>query len=694
MNYTIAHSMEGRIRLRTSKHCFSKMEAYHVEQCINRCSFVHSSVVNPDTGSILIRYDAPFKWELLTYLSSLDKTILDVPSNLSPDPHRELKKKFERELFQLFFRRIVFRTLFPPFIGRLILLKNYFSFLKQGISSLTKGKINVDVLDATSIGVSILQGSHSTASSVMLLLQISEILESYTKDRVKLDLSDSLAINVDKVWRLEGEESALVPLSSIQLKDRIQIQTGMMIPLDGTAISGLATVDESSMTGESAPANKGNGSTVFAGTVISEGSLIIEVTALAQDSRINRIVELIDSGEERKASIHSKAEHIADSIAPYSFLLSGLTYLLSRNLTKALSVLMVDYSCAIKLATPISVITAIQEAAKHNVMVKGGKYLEQIAHSDVIVFDKTGTLTSSAPTVTDVIAFEPYTRDEVLRISACIEEHFPHSVAKAIVRKSEEEGLHHEEEHAHVEYIVAHGITTTLHGKKTVIGSAHFVFDDENTFLSKKQEEILESYQAHSSIIYLGIDGKLAGFICIDDPPRPEAKKLISLLKKDGIEQVWMITGDGKNAATYVADTLGIDHFKYQVLPEHKVELIEEIKKQSPYVIMVGDGINDSPALSTADVSITLKDASDIAREVSDIVILSSDLTDILLVRKLGKRMLDRIHRNFTSIIALNSLFLVLGLFHLATPKTVALLHNATTTLISLKATSSYRTDH
>lgn len=691
MKFTVAHSMEGRIRLHTSKHCFSKMEAYHVEQCIAQQSFVNSVRINADTGSILITYEPFHKRELLNYLTSLDRSILNVPKNFTPNPHRELKVKFERELFGLLFRRFVFRTFFPPFIGNLILFKNYLSFLKKGVSALKEGKINVDVLDATSVGISILQGSYSTAGSVMLLLRISEILESYTKDRVKLDLSDSLAINIDKVWRVEGEECVSVPLSSIELGDKIQIQTGMMIPLDGSVTSGLATVDESSMTGESAPANKGTGSTVFAGTVISEGSLIIEVTALAQDSRINRIVELIDSGEERKASIHSKAERIADSIAPYSFLLSGLTYLFSRNLTKALSVLMVDYSCAIKLATPISVITAIQEASKHNVMVKGGKYLEQIAHSDVIVFDKTGTLTSSSPTVTDVIAFEPYTRKEVLRISACIEEHFPHSVAKAIVRQSEEEGLHHEEEHAHVEYIVAHGITTTLYGKKTVIGSHHFVFDDENTFVSKEQEEMIEHYQAHSSIIYLGIDGKLAGFLCIDDPPRPEAKEVISRLKKDGIDKVWMITGDGKNAATYVANTLGIDCFRYQVLPEHKVELIEEIKETAPYVIMVGDGINDSPALSTADVSITLKDASDIAREVSDIVILSNDLGDILLVRHLGRKMLERIHRNFSHIIALNSLFLILGMFRFASPRTVALLHNATTTLISLNAASSYR---
>ncbi|MFC4803977.1 heavy metal translocating P-type ATPase [Filifactor villosus] len=690
MKYSIVHSIPGRLRLMTSKHCFSTEDAYRVEDCIRVHPKVEYAEVNPDTGSLLIRYLPDCKEEVLQHISSMDRACLKSKEPVTPDPHRELKKRFERDLFQLFFRRFLIRTFIPSPIGRFMLIKKYMSFLRRGTKSLRRGKVNVDVLDAASIGISILQSSYSTAGSVMTLLQVSEILESYTKERVKLDLSNSLSINVDKVWKVDKERTELVPLSSISIGDLIQVQTGMMIPLDGEVTEGLATVDESSMTGESVPAAKSSGSTVFAGTVISEGCLTLKVRALSQDSRINHIVEMIDTGEERKASIHSKAEHIADSIAPYSFLLSGLVYLFTRNLSTALSVLMVDYSCAIKLATPISVIAAIREASMHEVMVKGGKYLELMAESEVIVFDKTGTLTSASPTVTDVIAFGDYTKQEVLRISACIEEHFPHSVAKAIVKKSEEEGLHHEEEHAKVEYIVAHGITTTLHGKKAVIGSHHFVFEDENVFLGEDERRLIEQHQSHSSLIYLGIDGVLAGFICIDDPPRPEAENMIASLKDDGISKTWMITGDGKNAASYVASLLRIDDFKYQVLPEHKVELIETLRRQYPSIIMVGDGINDSPALSAADVSITLKDASDIAREVSDIVILSNRLNDILFVRKLGKSMLQRIHSNFRTIIFANTLFLGLGIFHLISPRTVALLHNASTTLIALDSTKRY----
>ncbi len=416
----------------------------------------------------------------------------------------------------------------------------------------------------------------------------------------------------------------------------------------------------------------------------------MRVNALTKDSRINKIVELIDTGEERKAAIQSKAEHIADSIAPYSFLAFGLTYLLTRNLTKSLSILMVDYSCAIKLATPISVITAIQEASNNDIMVKGGKYLETLANCEVMVFDKTGTLTSSSPTVTDIVAFEPYSKDEVLRISACIEEHFPHSVAKAIVQKSFEEGLCHEEEHAQVEYVVAHGITTMLHGKKAIIGSAHFVFDDEKTILTEENKNVIEQYSNRSSLIYLGIDNKLAGFICIDDPPRPEAKEVIAALKQAGVQSVHMITGDGKNAASYIAKELGIENFQYQVLPEHKVDLIEKIRETVPTVTMVGDGINDSPALSMADVSIAMKDASDIAREVADIVILSNDLNDIVFIRRLGNQMIRRIHKNFSTVIAANSIFLLSGLFGFASPQATALLHNASTMLIALSSMKKY----
>ncbi len=661
-----------------------------MEQLLSHQNYVFFVRVNCDTGSILIKYEEEKREDLLNFLSSVQKEdVREIPKE-SFSPQRELKQEFERKLFQLLFKRFVLRTLLPNPVGTVMAIKNYLPIFTKGIHALRNKKINVDVLDAVSIGISLCQGSYSTAGSVMMLLSVSEILESYTKDRVRLDLSDSLAIHVDKVWKIDGNETVSVSLHNVKIYDHLLIQTGMMIPVDGTVVSGAATVDESSMTGESIPSEKTQGSTVYAGTVISDGNLVVRVNALTKDSRINKIVELIDTGEERKAAIQSKAEHIADSIAPYSFLAFGLTYLLTRNLTKSLSILMVDYSCAIKLATPISVITAIQEASNNDIMVKGGKYLETLANCEVMVFDKTGTLTSSSPTVTDIVAFEPYSKDEVLRISACIEEHFPHSVAKAIVQKSFEEGLCHEEEHAQVEYVVAHGITTMLHGKKAIIGSAHFVFDDEKTILTEENKNVIEQYSNRSSLIYLGIDNKLAGFICIDDPPRPEAKEVIAALKQAGVQSVHMITGDGKNAASYIAKELGIENFQYQVLPEHKVDLIEKIRETVPTVTMVGDGINDSPALSMADVSIAMKDASDIAREVADIVILSNDLNDIVFIRRLGNQMIRRIHKNFSTVIAANSIFLLSGLFGFASPQAIALLHNASTMLIALSSMKKY----
>jgi heavy metal translocating P-type ATPase len=690
MKYTVVHSIPGRMRIHTAKRCFSKGEAYGLERLLNHLPYTSSARVNYRTGAILLEYEESCKEVLLRDLANIKREDIVALPKEEFSPQRELKEKFEHDVFDLIFRRLAMRMLFPSGIRNVMIIKKYFPFFRRGLHGLWNRNVNVEVLDAVSIGVSLLQGSYSTASSVMMLLSLSEIMETYTKDRVRLDLSDSLAVHVDKVWRVDGEERSLVPIGSVEVGDCIAVQTGMMIPVDGTVVEGIATVDESSMTGESVPAEKSEYASVYAGTVISEGNLVVRVEQLTKNSRISKIVDLIDSGEERKASIQSKAEHTADSLAPYSFLGAGLVYLLTRNPMKALSVLMVDYSCVIKLSTPISVITAIQQASNHDIMVKGGKYLEIMSDCEVVVFDKTGTLTSSSPTVTDVVAFEPYTRDEVLRISACIEEHFPHSVAKAIVQKSFDEGLNHKEEHAEVEYVVAHGITTTLHGKKTIIGSQHFVFEDENTLITEEQKEVLVRYQDRSSLIYLGIDGNLAGFICIDDPPRPEAKKVIETLKSEGVSKVWMITGDGKNAATYVANELGIDDFRYQVLPEHKVNLIEEIRKEMTPVAMVGDGINDSPALSMADVSIAMKDASDIAREVSDVVIMSNDLGDIVYVKRLGNQMLRRIHNNFRTIVASNTMFLLLGLFGMVTPRTTALLHNTSTMLIALHSMRKY----
>jgi heavy metal translocating P-type ATPase len=533
------------------------------------------------------------------------------------------------------------------------------------------------------VGVSVLQGNFNTASSIMFLLRLSELLEDYTRRKTRNALSQSLALNVDTVWVEKNGEQVSIPVSQLQIGDKVAVRTGSMIPVDGKVCAGEASVNQASMTGEPLPVFKKPGDSVFAGTALEEGSILVEARSLAGESRINRLVELIDQSENLKAGIQSKAERIADRIVPFSFLLALSVYGFTGNLRKALSVLLVDFSCAIKLATPISVISAMKEASAKRIMVKGGKYLEAMAEADTVVFDKTGTLTVASPAVSRVVPFAGYERDEVLRTAACLEEHFPHSVARAVVRKAQEEELHHEEEHAEVEYIVAHGIATLHRGKRVVIGSFHFVAEDEKVEITQAQIDQVDKDANGDSVIFLGINGKMAGFICITDPPREQAAEAIAALRSAGIRHVVMLTGDSDATARIVAGKLGIDSYRSQVLPEDKAAIVKSLRAKGRKVIMVGDGINDSPALAAADVSVAMKDSSDIAREVADITLLSSDLYSLVTVRQLSRKLMDRIKGNFRSIISVNTALLLLGLAEIITPNTSALLHNAFTMSVS-----------
>ena len=541
-------------------------------------------------------------------------------------------------------------------------------------------------LDGASISACLIQKNYNTAGTVMFLLSVSGLLEDYTRARTRAALTDSLAIKADQVWLAGKDADTLIPMSQLQVDDCIRVRTGSVIPVDGQITEGEAYINEASMTGEPLAVMKSTGASVFAGTVVEEGSVVIKVRKLSSDTKISKIIELIDNSENLKAGVQSKAERLADSIVPYSFLGFALTLLFTRNVTKAVSVLMVDYSCAIKLSTPIAVISAIKEAADDDVTVKGGKYLEEYALADSIVFDKTGTLTNAEPVLEKVIALGDYSEAETLKIAACLEEHFPHSVARAIVKGAADRYIDHAEEHAEVQYIVAHGISTTLHGKRAIIGSRHFVCEDEGIEITDEQQAEIDEKSGACSVVYLAVGDKLTGALCISDPPRPEAEEAVRKLKEAGITNIVMLTGDSAKAAEITAQKLGISDFRAQVLPEDKHRYVEQLKEQGHRVIMVGDGINDAPALAAANVSVAMSDASDIAKETADITVRGADLTQLAAIRQLSEKLMHRINSNYRFILLFNSALLLSGAFGLLQPSASALLHNASTMAICAKS--------
>ena len=553
-----------------------------------------------------------------------------------------------------------------------------------------KRKLEVPVLDATAISVSLARRDISTAGSVMFLLGIGEILEEWTHKKSVGDLARSMSLNINKVWLVKDGVEVQVPMNSIVADDRVVIHMGNVIPFDGVVVDGDAMVNQASFTGEAIPVHKSVESSVYAGTVLEDGEITISVKNAGGNSRYERIVNMIEESEKLKSDMESKAEHLADKLVPYTLLGTGLTYLLTRNVTKALSVLMVDFSCALKLAMPITVLSAIREASSHNITVKGGRFLELIADADTIVFDKTGTLTKAEPTVVEVVPFCNMTPDELLKIAACLEEHFPHSMAKAVVDAANKKHLVHEEMHTKVEYIVAHGISTTIEGRKAIIGSHHFVFDDEQCTIDDEYKERFDNLPLQYSHLYLAIDGKLCGVICIEDPLRKEAGEVISMLKDLGISKVVMMTGDSERTAAAIASVLPLDEYYSEVLPEDKSSFVEKEKKKGRKVIMIGDGVNDSPALSAADVGIAISDGAELAREIADITVGADDLYELITLKKLSNAMMHRIKKNYHNIVGFNSSLIGLGVLGVIPPTTSALFHNASTLMISLNSMKDY----
>jgi heavy metal translocating P-type ATPase len=612
----------------------------------------------------------------------------NVPQTVIKTSGRELNNSYQEKLIGSVVWHYSKKLLLPLPIRIALTIGRSVKYIGIGLKCLLQRKIEVPVLDATAITVSLITKDFSTASSIMFLLGIGELLEEWTHKKSVDDLARSMSLNVSKVWLKTPEnQEILVESSKIEKGDKVVVHMGNVIPFDGEVLDGDAMVNQASLTGESVPVQRTVGNTVFAGTVVEEGEITIRVKEVEGNNRFDQIVTMIEESEKLKSELEGKAEHYADKLVPWTLGATGLTYLLTRNVTKAMSILMVDFCCALKLAMPISVLSAIREASLYNVTVKGGKFLEAVAEADTIVFDKTGTLTKAHPTVVDVVNFnDEYSSDDMLRVAACLEEHFPHSMAKAVVDAASKKGLSHEEMHTKVEYIVAHGIATSINGKRTVIGSYHFVFEDEKCVVPAGKEPLFESLPLYYSHLYLAIEGKLSAVICIEDPLRDEAAAVVTSLKKAGISKVVMMTGDSERTASVIAKKVGVDEYYAEVLPEDKAAFVEREKAKGRKVIMIGDGINDSPALSAANVGIAISDGAEIAREIADITVGSDDLYQIVTLKYISNALMKRIKSNYRKIVGFNSGLIALGVAGVLPPTTTALLHNGSTILISVNS--------
>ncbi|GBU23997.1 copper-exporting ATPase [Fibrobacteria bacterium R8-3-H12] len=667
-------SLPGRLRL-TVKCSLAPAAA----TALKKNSDILETHASNVTGSIVLLYRAGHRSSVIASLADLDA------GTLAPDFSTDIGLEFRKHIYFKVSIHCI-KMLLPMWMKIPFIILRSVKFLRHAARSLSEHRLDVAVLDGAAILAAMLQRDFGSASSVMFLLEISEHLEKHTRKKAHRALSQSLVLNVDKVWIEENGEEKQVPFAQLRVGSHIVIRRGTVIPADGTVLKGEALVNQSSLTGEFEPVFKRAANSVFAGTTVEDGELVVEARSLAMESRIAQIVDLIERSENLKADLQSHAERMADKIVPFNFAFAGLVFIFG-GMQKALSALLVDYSCAIKIATPIAVLSAMREASTHKLIVKGGKFLEAAAKADTVVFDKTGTLTASSPEVFHVGVFGQFERKEVLRMAACIEEHFPHSLARAVTRCAKNENLLHEERHAEVKYIVAHGISTSYNGKRVVIGSRHFVTEDEKIPISQEQLTRIEQEAKGGSVLYLGFDGELAGFICIADPLRPEAPAVISSLRSLGVKHIVLLTGDGEQAARAAADSLGIDEYRAQVLPEDKLAFIENLKAQGKKIMMVGDGINDSPALAAADVSVSLRDASDLAREVADVTLLDNNLQGIVTLRLLGERLLQRVSGNFAFIVGFNSSLMILGLSGVLSTSMLALIHNVSTTAISARST-------
>ena len=685
MKFVVKHEIKGRIRVHFCQKRMTFEEADTLQYYLDSQEIITSSKVQERTQDATICYTGE-KSAVIALLRSFQYEKVDVPDVYRQNSGRETNREYWDKLVTKVVVHYGNKLFLPMPIRTVITGVKSVKYIYQGIHTLLQRKIEVPVLDATAIGVSLFRGDISTAGSVMFLLGIGEILEEWTHKKSVDDLARSMSLNISRVWLCNDGQEMLVPTTKIQTGDLVRVHMGNMVPFDGTVAEGEAMVNQASLTGESEPVRKYIESTVYAGTVVEEGELTIRVKESNGSSKFDKIVTMIEESEKLKSGLESKAEHLADRLVPYTLLGTGITYLLTRNMTKAISVLMVDFSCALKLAMPISVLSAIREASNYHVTVKGGRYLEAMAEADTIVFDKTGTLTKAQPTVKQVVAFNGMSENELLRIAACLEEHFPHSMAKAVVQAAIDRHLVHEELHSKVEYIVAHGISSKINDKKVVIGSYHFVFEDEKCAVPDGMMEAFDKLPSECSHLFMAIAHELAAVICIEDPLREEAAAVVRKLKETGISKVVMMTGDSDRTAKAIATRVGVDEYYSEVLPEDKASFVEEEKKAGRKVIMIGDGINDSPALSAADIGIAISDGAEIAREIADITVGADSLNELVTLKLISDGLMKRIHKNYRFIVGFNTGLIVLGVAGILQPATSALLHNTSTLMIGLKS--------
>ena len=685
MKCSILHESAGRLRVHLHCGAMTLHQADVLEYYLRSVDGVTEVKVYDRTQDAVVCFAAG-RGGVVAALASFSFAKAEALDLVPEHTSRALNREFEDKLAMTVLRRAVSRLFLPVPITTALSVIRSVKYIKEGLKALWHGKLSVAVLDATAVTVSMVRGDFATAGSVMFMLRLGEILEEWTHKKSVADLAGAMALNVDQVWLQTGGTEVLTPIGSIQAGDRIVIRTGSMIPLDGKVVEGEAMVNQSSMTGESMPVAKRPGSYVYAGTVAEEGECVVCVEKASGGGRYDRIVHMIEESEKLKSTAEDRASRLADRLVPYTLGGTALTYLLTRNITKTLAVLMVDFSCALKLAIPIAVLSAMRECSGHNISVKGGRFMEAVARADTIVFDKTGTLTYATPQVADVVPFGGHDAQEMLRLAACLEEHYPHSMANAVVAEAKLRGLSHEEYHSQVQYVVAHGISSMVEGKKVLIGSAHFVFEDEGCRVPEGEDEKFQSLSPAYSHLYLCIAGELAAVICIHDPLRREARAAVAALHACGIGKVVMMTGDNRKTAEAVAKEVGVDAVYAEVLPEDKAAFVRSEKAAGRTVIMVGDGVNDSPALSEADAGVAISTGAAIAREIADITIASEDLFELVTLRQLSQALMARIHRNYRFIVGFNLSLIVLGVAGILPPTTSALLHNMSTLGISLKS--------
>lgn len=685
MKFVIRHEIRGRVRVHFYQKEMSIRQADLLHYYLCTLPGVKAVRVYERTADAAVVYEGS-RGEILEGIQGFSYDNERIRELVPKNSGRALNREYKERLVQKVMARAFTKSFLPPPVLAVYTAVRSIRYLLKGIRCLLRGKLEVEALDATAIAVSVLRRDFDTAGSVMFLLGIGELLEEWTHKKSVSDLARSMSLNISRVWQKVDGTEVLVPVSKIREGDLVTVHMGNVIPLDGVVTSGDAMVNQASMTGESAPVRKGEGSYVYAGTAVEEGEITLRVRKAAGDTRFERIVTMIEESEQLKSTAADRAATLADALVPWSLGGTVLTWLLTRNVTKALSILMVDFSCALKLAMPLSVLSAMREAGSYHITVKGGKYMEAVAAAHTIVFDKTGTLTKARPQVADVVVFNGMKKDELLRIAACLEEHFPHSMANAVVHEAVKRGLVHKEMHSRVDYIVAHGIATYVDHERVVIGSYHFVFEDEGCRIPEDKKEVFDRLPVEYSHLYLAIGGSLAAVICIEDPLRDEADGVVTALHRQGITKIVMMTGDSERTAAAIAGRVGVDEYYSEVLPEDKARFVDEEKKKGRRVIMIGDGINDSPALSAADAGIAISEGAEIAREIADITISEDNLFQLVTLRAISRGLMDRIDRNYRFVIGFNLGLILLGVGGVITPATSAMLHNTSTLAISLKS--------